>query len=470
MIPVQLTPLEPWIRTKIAIDNEPLSRQELETFQLEKLRQVIHFAREKSRFYARHLVSSPTSLGDLNELCLYPFTTPQDLRTKGSEFVCVSQSEINRVVTLDTSGTTGSPKRVFFTLADQELTIDFFHHGMSTFTKAADRVMILLPCQRPGSVGDLLAIALTRLGAIPLRYGPVRDPQDALLSMQANNVNVIVGAPVNVLTLARFWQASKNAIHCKPEHILLSTDHLTLSIKNFLECTWGCTVFDHYGMTEMGLGGGVECQARQGFHLREADLFFEVVHPITGQPVPDGEIGEVVFTSLTRVGMPLIRYRTGDLSRFIPKPCPCGTILRTLGKIERRISERVAFDNPQETDAADGFNPPTLSIVDLDECLFSIPQLVNFSARVTGVSTQKAGAGYGLEVNLLVFPGTENDIIVRAESALLSIPAIQIARQAGILDFTITFQEFEPRLAGNLSKRMIRDQRGEPHAGHLVGN
>ena len=74
---------------------------------------------------------------------------------------------------------------------------------MSTFTAAGDRVMILFIHERPGSVGDLLAIGLGRLGAIPVRYGPVRDPQDALVVMQAEKSNVLVGAPVNVLTFAR---------------------------------------------------------------------------------------------------------------------------------------------------------------------------------------------------------------------------------------------------------------------------
>ena len=96
-------------------------------------------------------------------------------------------------------------------------------------------------------------------------------------------------------------------------------------------------------MTEMGLGGGVECQARRGYHLREADLYFEIVHPQTGEPVTEGETGEIVFTTLTRQGMPLIRYRTGDLSRFIPGQCPCGTTLRTLEKVTRRLSGKVAF-------------------------------------------------------------------------------------------------------------------------------
>ena len=71
---------------------------------------------------------------------------------------------------------------------------------------------------------------------------------------------------------------------------------------------------------------------------REGVFYLEFVHPQTGQPVPAGELGEMVITTLTRLGMPLIRYRTGDLSRFIPDLCPCGTILHTLEKVARRWS------------------------------------------------------------------------------------------------------------------------------------
>ena len=85
-----------------------------------------------------------------------------------------------------------------------------------------------------------------------------------------------------------------------------------------------------HGMTEMGLGGAAQCEAGLGYHLQEGDLYFEIVHPETGAALPDGALGEVVFTTLTRQGMPLVCYRTGDLSRFIPEPCPCGSVLRSM--------------------------------------------------------------------------------------------------------------------------------------------
>jgi phenylacetate-coenzyme A ligase PaaK-like adenylate-forming protein len=134
---------------------------------------------------------------------------------------------------------------------------------------------------------------------------------------------------------------------------------------------WGCPVFEHYGMTEMGLGGGVQCSAHEGYHLREADLLFEIIDPRTGRPAPDGETGEVVFTTLTRKAMPLVRYRTGDLARFIPDSCPCGTKLKRMDRIEGRLTGAVILDKTHE-----------LSIADLDDVVFSVPGVLDYQAEV----------------------------------------------------------------------------------------
>ncbi len=365
-----MTPLEPWIAKKI-------HQADLAQYQLRQLNETLQFAVAKSRFYRQHLADIPIELARLDDLTRLPFTIADDLRADPLAFVCVSQDNIQRVVTLDnanfplttltTSGTTGQPKRLYFTHDDQELTIDFFHVGMSTFTAPGDRVLILLPGETPGSVGDLLAIGLQRLGAVPIKHGPVRDAAATLEVIRREKIDVLVGVPTHVLALAR--QPSPPPLRLKS--VLLSTDHVPNAVRQAIESRFGCKVYNHYGMTEMGLGGGVDCEARRGYHLREADLYFEIVDPASGEVLPDGEVGEVVFTTLTRRGMPLIRYRTGDVSRFITGPCPCETRLKTLEHITHRWDGRIPI----------GLH--YLTMADLDEAVFAVDGVLNFTATMT---------------------------------------------------------------------------------------
>jgi phenylacetate-coenzyme A ligase PaaK-like adenylate-forming protein len=370
---MNLTPLEPWIENKI-------DHADLVQYQLRKLNETVQLAATKSRFYRRHFAHIPIDVANLNDFAGLPFTTADDLRADPLSFICVSQDDIQRVVTLDdanfplatltTSGTTGQPKRLYFTHDDQELTIDFFHVGMSTFTAPGDRVLILLPGETPGSVGDLLAIGLQRLGAIPIKHGPVRDAAATLEVMRREKTNVVVGVPTHVLSLARY----PGALPLQLKSVLLTTDHVPDALKQAVEERFACRVYNHYGMTEMGLGGGVECEARRGYHLREADLLFEIIDPTAGEALPDGEYGEVVFTTLTRRGMPLIRYRTGDVSRFVTGQCPCGTRLKTLERITYRLSGRMPVGTHY------------LRMADLDEALFAIDGVLNFTATMVNES------------------------------------------------------------------------------------
>lgn len=141
---------------------------------------------------------------------------------------------------------------------------------MSTFVGPGDRVLILLPGEKPGSVGDLLAKGLVRMGVQAIPYGPVHDPLDAIHAMQLDGVTCMVGAPTHVLAMVRFWKGLEGSGNQHPHSILLSTDYVSQAIIDAIEETRNCKVFNQYGMIEMGLGGGVDCQARRGYHLREA--------------------------------------------------------------------------------------------------------------------------------------------------------------------------------------------------------
>jgi phenylacetate-coenzyme A ligase PaaK-like adenylate-forming protein len=413
---MKITPLDSWIKEKT-------NHGDLQTWQLAKLNETLELARGKSAFYKKHFEGLPETLSALDELRQFPFTTAEDIRQNPLRFVCVSQGDIQRIVTLQTSGTTGEPKRIFFTADDQELTIDFFGVGMSTLVEAGWRVLIFLPGETPGSVGDLLRMGLERKGRKPIPYGMVKDPFHALDMMESQQADCLVGSPTQILSLARRWNSKNKA----PRTILLSTDYVPAAIVNVLENIWGCKVFNHYGTTEMGLGGGVECEAHRGYHLREADMYFEIVNPETGEPVPDGEYGEVVFSTLTRRGMPLIRYRMGDRSRFIVGECPCGTKLRTLEKVRGRFSGFVPIGDE------------ILKLPDFDEALFPIPGLLNFSVTVAG-----AGADASLRVETQMLTSVDSTDLV--EQALRRVSSIK----------TIVRCNHNPNEVGNLLKRVIK--------------
>ncbi len=428
------TPLDSWIEAAIGARPTPAAVWE---HQRGLLQRTLAWAKEHSVFYARHLlVIDPAAIHSPEDLAGIPTTSPEELRGRDHEFLCVSQGDIARVVTLGSSGTTGASKRVHFTGEDLERTVDFFQHGMSSFTKEGDAVLILMPGERPGSVGDLLRSALERIGARGFVHGPVTDPAEALETLRRVSPQVVVGIPVHVLTLSGRDQAGGQSVRS----VLLCSDNVPRSLARTVEQAWSCRVFTHWGMTETGLGGGVECEARDGYHLREADLYVEVVDPSAGTPLPQGREGEVAITTLTRQGMPLIRYRTGDLAAFQTKPCPCGSLLRRLGRITGRTSGQVKLASGQ-----------SLSLPELDEVLFGLHGVEDYQAQLLDKPS-----GAILEVRLQLFPAAEVGVPGKVRQSLKrllkdkNIPENELTPAVLVAD--------QRNLAG-LAKRSINGQR-----------
>ena len=416
MIPT--TPLEPWIAGKIHPgEAQELTRADIARFQLKRINETVSYARERSPFY-RELLGEygKGPLGGLQELSTLPFTTPDDVSRDPLRFLCVSQSEIERVVTLGSSATTGPPKRIFFTVDDLENTTDFFHHGMSTLVGPGDRTLILMPGEAPTSIGSLLQQALARMDVQGILHGPIIAPAQTVKFIDDHAVNSLVAAPFQALALARADGAA--TLKGRIKSVLLSTDYLPHAVRRVIEDTWGCEVFDHYGMTEMGWGGGVECAAHQGYHLREADLYVEIVDPLTGEPLGEGQTGEVVFTTLNRRGMPLIRYRTGDVARFRPNPCPCGTVLKTLEQVDHRLDG--------EVELAPGV---TITMAQFDEALFPLPGVVDFMVEISGFAGTRA---MSIDVALGGVGDKEKTVNAVARK-LRSIPAVAAALDSGAL-------------------------------------
>jgi phenylacetate-coenzyme A ligase PaaK-like adenylate-forming protein len=439
---IKRTPMELAIAGKIGSGVANI-RRELAAYQLLRLRETIAYASLHSPFYRNKLSpQAHAELTSLSDLGRFPFTTPEELRDEGLRFLCVSQDEISRVVTLSSSGTTGTPKRVFFTADDQDLAVDFFQCGTANLAEKGDRVLVLLPGETPGSVGDLLAAGICRFGAVPVRHGMTRSLAEALRQVISEGVSTVIGIPVQVLALARYAEAEGIAPRIKS--VALVSDHVPSSIVAELKRLWHCAVFEHYGATEMGLGGGVDCEAHAGYHLREADLYFEIVDPRSGEVVSEGQPGEIVFTTLTRRGMPLIRYRTGDRSRIFAEPCACGSVLRRLDRIKSRGAAIVL--SPGHPDAL-------LTMAMLDEALFKVPGLIDFDASI-----RRRGDRTTLTISAQSVDNPARPVERTISEALENVPAIYLAQSSGNflihIDTRYGVDVLEPRA----EKRIIEEQ------------
>lgn len=364
---------EKWMEDIILKEtNLKLTYEALQLYQLLKIRETINKAKN-SRFYNEKLGNiNSDDIKNFNDFKKLPFTTSNDISKSAYDFLTVSPNEIERVVTLNTSGTTEKPKRIFFTLKDINSTIEFFRYGMLNLVTKGQKVLILMSGGSPCSIGKLLEEALLKAGCHSIIYGPVYDPLDVLKSIKEENIDSIVGIPIQIYYLAKLKNNYEEYRNIKLKSILLSADHISKSLHKTIETSFKCPVFIHYGMTEMGYGGGVSCSATNGYHMREVDLYTEIVDPITGDDVPTGDYGEVVFTTLNREGMPLIRYRTGDIARFLPKKCTCSSAFRRLDYIKERISERYFLDENNY-----------ISISMLDEIILGIENVLDYKAVVT---------------------------------------------------------------------------------------
>jgi phenylacetate-CoA ligase len=443
---MEVTPLEPWIKTKIGTSATGAElREEIDLHQLGKLRETVDYVRTRSPFYRRLFAGvHGCDLKGLADIAALPFTAAEDIRENDLRFLCVSRDEISRIVTLNTSGTTTHAKRIHFTEEDLELTTDLFHHGMKALVRPGGKVLILMPADRHGTVGDLMVKALRRMDVQGIPHGIVLDSGKTIAGIVKHEVDCLIGIPVQVLGLVRHRDAvsiPKGMI----KSVLLSADYVPAAIVREIESAWGCMVFNHYGMTEMGLGAAVDCSALHGYHVREADLFFEMVDPDTGRPVPDGEPGEVVFTTLTRKGMPLVRYRTGDLSRFIPEPCPCGTVLKRLEWVKGRLQGGVGLGG--------GAN---LTVADLDEALFPLPGLLNFRVELARESDAQI-----IRVTIYCGDNHAESLCGQAAKKLAAIPSIRTAIDNGFLAIAPIRASSENWISTGSIKRKIIDSREE---------
>ena len=344
-----------------------LDREHLEAIQLEKLNRLLAREKERRGFY-RDL---PAALSSLSQLSSLPFTTDEDLARNASSLLLTSQSEIQRVLSDATSGTTGSAKRVFYTEGDLENTIRLYMAGLGELIFPGSVTMICFPFSGPFGLGELIAEAITRLGARPLKPGPGLSYGEYRQLMDREHPDTFVGMPVQLLSILRY---------CGPgslQRALVSGDACPDSVIQGCEAILGSQLFPHYGSREMGMAGAITCPAHAGMHLRENAIIAEIIGP-DGTALPPGQTGELVITTIGMEALPLIRYRTGDYTRILPGPCPCGSVTVRLDRLCRKEE--------------DG------SIVALDDALFTLDGLIDYrAARRDGVLEIRALTGAAVD-------------------------------------------------------------------------
>ena len=314
--------LDALIREQEQLDT--LDREKIEAIQLKKLNRLLAQEKKRSGFY-RNL---PEKLDTLSELETLPFTTEEDLAGNASGILLTSQSEIQRVLSDATSGTTGRTKRVFYTEGDLENTIRLYMAGLGELVFPGSVTMICFPFSGPFGLGELISEAITRLGARPLKLGPGRCYGEYREILEQEKPDTFVGMPVQLLSILRV--CGRGSLR----RALVSGDAMPESVEKQIEKILGSKLFPHYGSREMGMAGAVTCPAHEGMHLRENMIIAEIVDS-EGNVLPKGNYGELVITTVGMEAMPLIRYRTGDRTRILPEPCPCGSVTIRLDRLRR---------------------------------------------------------------------------------------------------------------------------------------
>lgn len=412
----------------------------LARFQADALGRTLAWAKARSRFYGRSLSGiDPREIRTRSDLSALPFTRPADLGAEGPRFACLSQGEADRIFTLETSGTTARPKRLLFTRAELMETRDFFRAILATLMAPGHTGLIFVPGTTPLSAGDLIRDAMENAGARPVVHGPIIDMQPAMDAILTCRPSLIIGMPVQILALGETLADAGREIPGIP-YIILTADYVSPALARRVEQLFQCRVLSHYGLTETGFGGAIQCPCREGLHIRHPHLLVEIVDPETGTALPPGHWGEIVLTTLDRQAMPLIRYRTGDMSRLLDRPCACSSPFARLDRVKNRRTRAIHTGEQS-----------ALTMADLDDVLFAIPGVVDFTAAISPDNTVPR-----LDITLAT---KETAAAGHAAAALENAPVLRKALDTGGLDLgRIRTRAFTLKNT-YLGKRLIRDNR-----------
>lgn len=343
-------------------------------YKLWQLKKTVRRVRTKSPFYRRLFEKAGVTEDDLHSLAdiaKLPFTFPADLAGTSYSLLCTSQGEVEKPVTFYSSGSTGTKKRIFFSMADIQKILDFLPRGMNTVIGRDEaRVLVFLQNSQGRGIGSILAQSLNAFGMQGWTADLQDSTDDILCATVEHKINVWFGDAITIYRATRVLEKQADLRSLGMQCIFITMSNIPQSMIDYLHSAWGCRVSTHYGLTESGWGLAVDCDVCPGYHYDELDHIVEVIDPETGGPVPEGREGEVVLTNISRDCMPLIRYRTGDIATLTKSVC--GSHLMTLGHIRRR------------KEGATEYNGHYIYPALFDEVLFSTDGLLDYRIFLEG--------------------------------------------------------------------------------------
>ena len=315
---------------------ETLSRKEIEKIQLKRLKETVFRVYNNVPAYKKKMDDAnvkPEDIQSLKDLSKLPFVTKQDMRDNYPfGLFAVPKDKLVRIHA--SSGTTGKPTVVGYTEND-----------IKVWTECVSR----LACMGGATPKDVAQICFGYgmfTGALGLHYGlenigatvvpsSTGNSEKQIMYMKDFGTTLLVATPSYCLRLAEV----ANSMGINPKNIgikvaLLGSEMLTDAMREEVHKVWGNDVLvtSNYGMSElMGPGVSGECEYMDGLHINEDIFIPEIINPETGEVLPEGEKGELVITCIKKEGIPLIRYRTKDITRLTYAPCKCG---RTLCRME----------------------------------------------------------------------------------------------------------------------------------------
>ena len=309
--------------------------------QLELIKGLLSTIKERSPFYGKKFADiDVTKITDQASFETLPFTDKGDLREAYPlGIMAVPQSEVVRIHS--SSGTTGTPVVIPYTRRDVEDWAIMFErcYRMAGITKD-DRIQIT-PGYGLWTAGIGFQAGAERLGAMVIPMGP-GNTEKQLRMMQDLESTVLCSTSSYALLLAEAIKKEglKENIHLRKG--IIGSERWGAKMRRRISEELGIELYDIYGLTEIyGPGIGISCRCGTGMHVWEDYLYFEVIDPVTLKNVPDGEVGELVITTLRKEGAPLIRYRTHDLTRIIPGQCACGNRFSRIDIITGRTDDMI---------------------------------------------------------------------------------------------------------------------------------